>query len=181
MSARRIVTGVDARGRAVVASDGPAEELVIEAGRTLRVDDVWGADERSSVPTDGSKPAYERFYPPASGFRVTVVHIEPDSGPPLDYEKYLVERERVFVGYSEDAVVDENDPELHATQTVDVAVVLEGEITMGLDGGAEVTVRKGDYVVQNGTLHSWRNRSAAPCVIVFFLLGADQAPASASG
>ena len=174
MGARRIVTGVDENGGSILASDGPAEQLVIDAGRVLRIDDVWGADDRLTVPTDGSKPLYERFFPPPGGFRVMIVHLEPEDVAPLDHDAYIAERERVLVGYSMDTIIHEDRPSHHATRTVDVAVVLEGEVTLGLDDGTEVTVSRGDYVVQNGTAHSWRNRSGAPCSLAVFLTGADR-------
>ena len=178
MSVRRIVTGNDADGRAMVASDGPAEELVVTAGGPLRIDDIWGADARLAVPSDGSKPAYERFFPPAEGFRVMVAHLEPSEAASIDRGAYVAERERVLVGYSEDAVVDPVEPELHATRTVDVVVVIEGEVTLRLDDGVEVIVGQGDYVVQNGTRHSWHNHSSARCSLLAFVAGADRTGAA---
>jgi hypothetical protein len=175
MGARRIVTGVDADGRSVIADDGPAEELIVEAGLRLRIDDIWGADGRVTMPSEGAKPPYERFYPPTHGFRVMVAHIPPNDDTPFDAERYYTERERVLVGYSEDAVVDADEPELHTTQTVDVGVVLEGEIVLRLDDGIEATIRRGDYVVQNGTRHSWRNDADVECVLLAFVLGANRA------
>jgi hypothetical protein len=39
---------------------------------------------------------------------------------------------------------------MHRTVSLDYAVVLEGEIVLGLDGGEEKTVRKGEFIVQRG-------------------------------
>jgi len=175
MAARRIVTGIDADGRGIVTSDGPAEELVVQSGGPLRIDDVWGADVQLRVPADGSKPVYERFFPPSNGFRVMLVHLEPHGDTPIDLDAYVAERERVLIGYSEDAIVDDVQPELHATQTVDIALVLEGEVTLRLDNDVDVTVTRGDYVVQNGTRHSWHNHSGVLCSLVVFVTGADRA------
>jgi hypothetical protein len=177
MATRRVVTGLDEAGRSVFISDGPAEQLVIDAGRSLQLDDVWGADARLIVPTPGSKPPYRRFFPPPLGFRVMIMHVDPESGDgePFDYDAYVEERERVLIGYSEDAAVDADRPTLHSTQTVDVAMVVDGEVTLALDDGAAVTLQRGDVVVQNGTRHSWHNRSTTRCSIVVFLVGADAA------
>jgi hypothetical protein len=177
MATRRVVTGVDEAGRSVIVSDGLAEQLVIDSGRSLQLDDVWGADARQVVPTDGAKPSYHRFFPPPLGFRVMILHVDPESsdGAPFDYDAYVEERERVLIGYSEDAAVDQERPTLHSTHTVDVALVVDGEVILGLDDGAAVTLRRGDVVVQNGTRHSWHNRSTARCSIAVFLVGADTA------
>jgi len=63
---------------------------------------------------------------------------------------------------------------LHSTATLDYLVVVDGEIVLVV-GEREVTLRRGDVVVQNGTPHNWINRSARPCVMAGVLLSA-QAP-----
>jgi hypothetical protein len=41
----------------------------------------------------------------------------------------------------------------HRTQSIDFGVVLQGEIELTLDDGVKKTMRKGDVVVQRGTIH----------------------------
>ena len=60
---------------------------------------------------------------------------------------------------------------MHATDSVDYAIVLEGEIDMLLDEG-EVHLRPGDVLVQQGTNHAWVNRGTQTCRIAFVLIGA---------
>ncbi len=50
---------------------------------------------------------------------------------------------------------DADLPGMHATDTLDLMVVLEGSVVLGLDDG-ERTLSAGDYVVQRGTRHRWR-------------------------
>lgn len=64
------------------------------------------------------------------------------------------------------------DSGMHTTESVDYGVVISGEITLELDDGATVELKQGDCVVQNGTRHAWRNRSAKPCIMAFVLVGA---------
>ena len=52
---------------------------------------------------------------------------------------------------------------------------ISGEVVLELDDGAEVTLRPGDTVVQNGTRHAWRNRTSEPAVLVVVLVGAKRA------
>jgi quercetin dioxygenase-like cupin family protein len=61
---------------------------------------------------------------------------------------------------------------MHTTPTIDFEVVLSGEVVLELDDGAEVTLRPGDTVVQNGTRHRWRNSGAEPAVLAVFIAGA---------
>lgn len=62
-------------------------------------------------------------------------------------------------------------PRNHRTQSVDYAIIMSGEITMGLDEG-EVTLRQGDVLVQRGTIHNWVNNGSEPCLIAFILCAA---------
>jgi uncharacterized cupin superfamily protein len=68
---------------------------------------------------------------------------------------------------------------MHRTQTVDYAVVLEGEITMLLDD-SEVHLKAGDVVIQRGTNHAWSNRSGRPVRMLYILMDARFDPDLAS-
>ncbi len=69
--------------------------------------------------------------------------------------------------------MDPSDPGMHATDTIDFEVVLEGTVVLELDDGAEVTLNPGDTVVQNGTRHRWRNPGATPARMAVFICGAN--------
>lgn len=62
-------------------------------------------------------------------------------------------------------------PRNHRTDSIDYAVVVSGEIDMELDD-AVVHLKPGDVVVQRGTIHNWVNRGTAPCTIAFVLIDA---------
>ena len=62
---------------------------------------------------------------------------------------------------------------MHWTNTVDVVVILSGEIGLAQDDGSEVVLRQGDVLVQNGATHAWRPR-AEPCRVCFINLGAER-------
>jgi quercetin dioxygenase-like cupin family protein len=64
--------------------------------------------------------------------------------------------------------------EVHATQTVDYVIVLEGELTMIFDDRS-VTLHAGDVVVQQATPHGWENRASTPCVVAAVLMTAEGA------
>jgi len=63
---------------------------------------------------------------------------------------------------------------MHRTESVDYAVVIAGEIVLGLDGGEERVVRAGEFIVQMGTNHKWVNRAAGPCRILFVMVAAEK-------
>jgi quercetin dioxygenase-like cupin family protein len=60
---------------------------------------------------------------------------------------------------------------MHATSTIDYALILEGELWLELDDGKTVHSCAGDIVAQQATRHGWRNKGQRPATIVFFMLG----------
>jgi quercetin dioxygenase-like cupin family protein len=140
---RRVVTGHDGNGRAVVKIDR-REELVPRRERVAsRV--LWTT---SAVPADN-----------ASGEDAAAVDVG------LTIEGGTVFRVVEFE--------PGNPQFLHRTASVDYAVVIAGEIDLELDDGATVHLEAGDVLVQRGTLHSFVNRGTAPCRIAFALVSAE--------
>ena len=65
-------------------------------------------------------------------------------------------------------------PRNHRTDSIDYAVIVSGEIDMELDDSV-VHLQAGDVVVQRGTIHNWVNRGTRPCTIAFVLIDAKPA------
>jgi uncharacterized cupin superfamily protein len=65
-------------------------------------------------------------------------------------------------------------PGMHTTDSVDYAVLLDGEIHLELDDGAAKKLAPRDVVIQNGTRHAWRNKSDKPATMLFVLVGAKR-------
>ncbi|KAF9890633.1 hypothetical protein FE257_005764 [Aspergillus nanangensis] len=64
---------------------------------------------------------------------------------------------------------------MHRTVTVDLVVVIEGEIELELDSGEKKTLYQGDSVVQRGTMHRWRNSSTTkPARFLAVLVSAEK-------
>ena len=60
----------------------------------------------------------------------------------------------------------------HATDTVDYAICLEGEVWAVLDED-ETLMRAGDVLIQRGTYHAWDNRSDTIARMAFILIDAQ--------
>lgn len=54
----------------------------------------------------------------------------------------------------------------HQTNSIDFAVVLEGEIDL-IVSNSKISLKAGDLVVQNRNEHAWVNKSLNPCRILF--------------
>ncbi|UNN04731.1 cupin domain-containing protein [Rhodococcus opacus] len=63
---------------------------------------------------------------------------------------------------------------MHQTTTVDYSIVVEGELYLELDDGAEVHLPTGATIVQNGARHAWRNRSDQPATLAYVILDVDK-------
>jgi mannose-6-phosphate isomerase-like protein (cupin superfamily) len=172
---RRVVTGHDANGRAVVLFDGESpHSFVLEKAGGLRLTEIW---ETRSSPADNSgirdAGDHERRIEPVGGGSVfRIIEYPPDRQrlKTLDPERFF----RDMGAQGADAATRRH-PGMHKTSTVDYCVVLSGEIWAVLDEG-EVLLRAGDCLVQRGTNHAWSNRSEAPCVIGFVLIAAKPGP-----
>jgi mannose-6-phosphate isomerase-like protein (cupin superfamily) len=109
----------------------------------------------------------------AGGYRFGFFTLGPDSvtlPADLDIMAALTEMGRNLPGLAE--VMEPDHPGMHTTDTVDIDLVISGEVWLELDNGEEIELKAGDSVVQNGTRHAWHNRTTEPAVIFVTLLGA---------
>ena len=158
---RRVVTGHDDAGRAIVVSDGPADAIPIGAGG-LAMNSIWGRDEAASFPDDGTMPTFRGAFPPVGGFRYSVAHFPPGTTAELDR----------FVTTALAEWADPDHPGMHRTASLDIVVVLSGTLVLELDDGKQVTLGPGDVVVQNGTKHRWRNPGDEQAAFAGITIGA---------
>jgi quercetin dioxygenase-like cupin family protein len=92
----------------------------------------------------------------------------------IDIASALEEIQQKLPGMME--VLEPAHPGMHTTDTVDFDVIVSGEVYLELDEGAEVRLKAGDCVIQNGTRHAWHNRSSEKCVISVAIVGAERKP-----
>jgi mannose-6-phosphate isomerase-like protein (cupin superfamily) len=173
-STRRIVTGHDAKGKAVVLFDGAITAKQRAAGgngMTL----LWTTQE---FPLDASTSAdrsegHQGVPPSPNGTVFRIVDFAPiqSGGAPVDHHQVLVSMgiDPATQGYGRHA-------NTHRTRTVDYAIVLDGEIDMLLDD-SEIHVAAGDVLVQQATNHAWVNNGKVPCRIAFILIDSETPPA----
>jgi hypothetical protein len=168
MPIRRIVTGHNAQGLAVVEMDSPAPNSKVRNATGLVSTLVWVTDE-TPAKMDLKIDRADRTIgvpPPANGSVLRVVDF-----PPITAEQAAVSQADVLkeMGVSESSDQPARHAFMHRTASVDYAIVMSGEIDMLLDVG-EVHLQTGDIVVQQGTNHAWVNNSQAVCRIAFVLI-----------
>jgi mannose-6-phosphate isomerase-like protein (cupin superfamily) len=177
VNVRRVVTGHDAQGHAVFVNDDVLPPTTAAMLPGVEFHRVWGADTVQQFPNAGALPPAPLYFPPVGGFRFGLFTLPP-AGTALPHEqldaaaafKELDEKLPGLVQYMEP-----DAPGMHTTPTVDIDLVLSGEVVLELDNGAMTTLRPGDSVVQNGTRHRWRNEGTTPATIAYFICGAGHA------
>jgi len=171
---RRVVTGHDAHGDAVIATDGSLPTVVeLAAIPGTMFHEVWSTAATPVSIDNGPDPTIGplRLPPPTRGTRIRFVDIPPDTE---DFLKHGAARMKDAFGQVGDVHAstvrpDSPHPLMHRTETVDYGFVISGEITLVLDKG-EANLKAGDVVIQRGTNHAWANRSGKPCRMLFMLV-----------
>ena len=140
---QRVVTGHDAKGRAIFISEDVSPTKMIPSGDASFLK-IWATE---TVPADLNDERDGRDLPTGltleGGSVIRIVDMLPGKESPM-----------------------------HRTNSVDYGIILKGEIELELDDGAKRTVREGGIIIQRGTNHLWRNTTNQPCRIAFILIEA---------
>ncbi len=173
---RRIVTGHDPEGNAIIQEDGPpprAARIGGEDGPMFY--EVWNTQESPARIDRASGEPFEpgiQLAPPRSGTRIRVLDIPPEGDWVEAMSAEDIKAHFAEVGAADAPSAGSRHALMHRTETVDYGIVLEGEITLVMDIG-ETVVRAGDIVIQRGTNHGWANRSGQNCRIAFVLIDGE--------
>ena len=168
---RRVVTTLDAEGKAVVLFDGENPHSVKRPGRPNTASLLWVTD---GAPADISGPRDRAAVsigtsPPPSGSVFRIVDYPPATPEMENFDTSA--RMKELAHEPEIRGRPPRHPFMHRTRTVDYAIVLAGEIDMLLDD-SEIHLKAGDVLVQQGTNHAWVNRGKEICRIAFVLVDA---------
>lgn len=180
---RRVVTGHDDTGRAIILSDGPAPHAfesdsipgfgatvpwMTDAGPIDHVSDTDPAAADSDIPT----------FPAPGQTIIRIADFPPDAAYPDAADSVIFTE---IGGHEEAAAGTEHSSGkhfwFHRTDSLDYAVVLDGEITLLVDDG-EATLRAGDVIIQRATSHAWSNRTDSTARMLFVLIGTPQLSAA---
>jgi quercetin dioxygenase-like cupin family protein len=142
LQVRRVITGHDANGRAVVKIDEVAKNVV--SGRPgANASVIWTTE---GFPANNDGDADEGLRKVGTTLKNgTVFRV-------IEFSPGVAARN-------------------HRTDSIDYIVIISGEIDMELDGSV-VHLKAGDVMVQRGTIHNWVNLGTAPCVLAVVLVDA---------
>jgi len=170
---RRVVTGKDASGKAVVLFDGPAANVRVRKDTGAAATLLWLSEATpADVPRkDDAAAQYAAIPPPSNGTIFRVVEVGPEASIQADYEARLAHARQMGLAPEGPTHDHPRHPGMHRTSTLDYAIILSGEVHMLLDD-SEVHLKTGDVVIQQATNHAWVNHGDQPCRIAFILIDA---------
>lgn len=171
---RRVVTGHDAEGQAIIVTDGALPQVVELAHIPGTIfHEVWSTTGSPAPVDNGPDPTLGvlSLPPPKNGTRIRFVDIPPDTDEFVLHGAARMTAAFAEIGDASASTVKPNSPHplMHRTQSIDYGIVISGEMTLVLDRG-EASLRQGDVVIQRGTNHAWANRSDQTCRMLFILV-----------
>lgn len=173
---RQVVTG-HRDGKSVFVSDGTPlrsydYQHAVGSGLTF----AWAtpADTKLSLTDIAESVTVETATIPKVGeTRLLFLRVAPDSvaaAEGYDFAAAIAE----MAAASPDVTATFEQSGFHRTDSIDYVIVVQGEISLELDDGAEKSFKAGDVIVQGGTRHAWRNRSNDVAVLAVILVGAQR-------
>ncbi len=171
---RRIVTGHDSHGNAIVCSDGAlptVRELDILPGFVFH--EVWATQSTPALIDNGADPTIGPLVltPPRDGTRIRFVDFPPETPEFHAQDIHGIEEawDQIGAAGASTARAGAQHALMHRTESIDYGIVIDGEIVLVLDD-EEVEVGPGSVVIQRGTNHAWANRGERPCRMLFILV-----------
>ena len=169
---RRVITGHDATGKAIVTYDSVSQVSGGEPELGVETYLLWVTDT-TPAPISGKADEATRkvgIPPPANGsiFRIVDFHPMTKEMENLDPE-FLA---KIAGQQLTPGAKPPRHPGMHRTKSIDYVIVLSGEITMLLDD-SEVHLKAGDVLVQRATVHAWINKGKETCRIAVAMVDAQ--------
>lgn len=172
---RRIVTGHDEAGEAVILSDAPPTRVVEVGGPGgPTFFEIWSTGAApAEIARQAEEPAESGLVlaPPTNGTRIRIIDFPPEGEEIRRLDEAGAHEKFGAMGSATASQFKAGAPHplMHRTETIDYGIVIEGEMTLVVDRG-ETLLHAGDVVVQRGTNHAWANRSSSNCRMAFVLI-----------
>lgn len=168
---RRVVTGFDSAGRSTIISDEPSPAIKSVPERpNYYSTNIW---RTGGAPVSVDEPdgiaEHTGVAPPQNGTVLRVINFPPEPKDPTERARQLKASFGEIFDDADRSHSRDIHPGMHQTDTVDYAIVLEGEIFAVLEE-AETLLKAGDILIQRGTNHAWSNRSGRSCKVAFVLI-----------
>ena len=168
---RRVTTHKDQNGTSVFMADEWLEPLTLSFLPDVEFFRLVSGAGPPRVGSGAVLPEPTAFFPDAGGYSFVISTIPPGlvrSPERMDKHAALAEAEEKLPGLLS---ASEREPGMHTSRSLDLVVILAGQVILELDDGASVDLNAGDLVVQIGARHRWHNRGSERAVILSGVIG----------
>jgi hypothetical protein len=171
-SLKRYVVGLDENGHSAVLMNGVPNQQELKG--VLWRATLWKTGETpvdNSIPGDRSLDGGPTRSPFPRGMLVRAVEFWPDPDPEIAQQAFIEMNE--MAGHTQQ--ISDTDrprhPSMHRTDTLDVVIVVRGEVYLLLDKD-EILLKPTDTAIVQGANHGWSNRSDEPCLVIGMMIDA---------
>jgi hypothetical protein len=135
-----------------------------------RVTNIWRTTENpANIDAADDIAEHQGVAPPPNGTVIRIIDIPPEATDPDERKRQAAATFGKLFADADHRLEDKRHPGMHVTESVDYAILLEGELTAILDAD-ETVMRRGDVLIQRGTNHAWANRSGKAARVAFILV-----------
>jgi hypothetical protein len=156
-----VVAGLNAAGETVFLDPGRAARITMPG--IVDVAYVWGTPGTPDLSRGIGAPPADTSFPLPGGTRFGLICFPAHSAGKLDIHQ--------SPGV-EGVVVDDDNPGMHQSDTIDYEVILSGKVDIVLPSGDRRTLGPGSMLVMGGVDHAWENIYDEPCYYAAILIGA---------
>ena len=171
-SLKRYVVGLDENGHSTVLMNGVPNQQELKG--VLWRATLWKTRETpvdNSIPGDRSLDGGPTRSPFPRGMLVRAVEFLPDPDPEITQQAFIEMND--MAGHTQQ--ISDTDrprhPSMHRTDTLDVVIVVRGEVYLLLDKD-EILLKSTDTAIVQGANHGWSNRSDEPCLVIGMMIDA---------
>jgi hypothetical protein len=169
---KRYVVGLDENGHSAVLMNGVSNQQDLKG--VLWRATLWKTRETpadNTIPGDRSLDGGPTRSPFPGGMLVRAVEFLPDPDPEIAQQVFAEMND--MVGQTQQ--IGDKDrprhPSMHRTDTLDVVIVIRGEVYLLLDED-EILLKATDTAIIQGVHHGWSNRGDEPCLVVGAMIDA---------
>ena len=163
---RRLVTGVGPDGKSCLVDDSRIAE------GTLGNVNFWMMRRGDSPDGIEIAPQAIPFYPRNGATVFRVFRLPPGNPEPSSAVWHdIAPRFFAAIGDPGCRIDTSRHPLMHTTPTVDYIMLLDGEVSLLLDSGDPIPLRRFDVVVQRATNHAWVNTGPGAATLMAVMIG----------
>lgn len=164
---RRVVAGDREAGKSSLIVDAPSPDVRTDPAREgFAIQRMWVVDSAPAQLVGETLQLPHVLVPPKNGSVLNVFTFPPESAWKGKVGAAQVRAYFAAAGAPHASAYSAQAPHpyMQRTRTLDLCIVLEGELTLVLDT-QEVAVKQGEFVINRGVSHAWSNRSERPATI----------------